>query len=85
MADDLTEARRQLVAHAASARELIERSIDAAQATHAKAAFVGTSFAGGRAAAAAADRAFAGGRDPGALAGLAIEAALVDDSDRLRN
>ena len=72
MADDLTEARRQLVAHAASSRELMERSIDAAEGARAKPAFVATSFAAARAAAAAADRAIAGGRDSGALAGLAV-------------
>lgn len=72
MADDLTEARRQLVARAASASELIERSISAADAPRARPAFVATSFAAARAAAAAADRAIAAGRDPGPLAGLAV-------------
>ena len=66
MADDLTEARRQLVARAASAHELIERSIDAARAARAQPAFVATSFPTARAAAAAADRAIGAGRDPGA-------------------
>ena len=72
MADDLTEARRQLVARTASAAELIERSIAAAEAAIARPAFVETSFPAARAAAAAADRAIAGGRDPGVLAGLAV-------------
>ena len=72
MADDLTEARRQLVARAVSAHELIERSIDAAQAARTKPAFVATSFPAARAAAAAADRAIGAGRDPGPLAGLAV-------------
>ena len=72
MADDLTEARRQLVAHAASAGELIERSISAAEAPRARPALVATSFAAARAAAAAADRTIAAGRDPGPLAGLAV-------------
>jgi len=72
MADDLTEARRQLVARTLSARESIERSIGAAGAAAAKAAFVATSFPAARAAADAADRAIAAGSDPGALAGLAV-------------
>ena len=72
MADDLTEARRQLVARATSAHELIERSIDAAQAARARPAFIATSFPDARAAAAAADRAIGAGRDPGPLAGLAV-------------
>ena len=72
MADDLTEARRQLVARAVSAHELIERSIDAAQAARTKPAFIATSFPAARAAAAAADRAIGAGRDPGPLAGLAV-------------
>ena len=72
MADDLTEARRRLVARAASAHEMIERSIAAAQAAPAQPAFVATSFPAARTAAAAADRAIAAGRDPGPLAGLAV-------------
>ena len=72
MADDLTQARRQLVERAASAQALMERSIAAAEAPRARAAFVATSFAAARAAAAAADRAIAAGRDPGPLAGLAV-------------
>jgi len=72
MADDLTQARRQLVERVASAQGLMERSIDAAQAPRAKPAFVATAFTAGRAAATAADRAIAAGRDPGPLAGLAV-------------
>ena len=72
MADDLTEARRRLVARAASAHEMIERSIAAAQAAPAQPAFVATSFPAARTAAAAADRAIVAGRDPGPLAGLAV-------------
>jgi len=72
MADDLTEARRRLVARDLSARESIECSIDAAGTPHARPAFVATSFPVARAAAAAADRAIAAGRDPGLLAGLAV-------------
>jgi len=72
MADDLTEARRRLVARAASAHEMIERSIAAAGDARAQPAFVATSFPAARAAAAAADRAMAAGRDPGLLAGLAV-------------
>jgi aspartyl-tRNA(Asn)/glutamyl-tRNA(Gln) amidotransferase subunit A len=72
MADDLTEARRQLVAGRISAGALMERSIAAAQAPRAAAAFLSTSFAVARAAAAAADRAVGAGRDPGPLPGLAV-------------
>jgi len=72
MADDLTQARRQLVERAASAQALMERSIDAAEAPRARPAFVATSFAAARATAAGVDRAIAAGRDPGALAGLAV-------------
>jgi len=72
MADDLTQARRRLVARAGSAHDLIERSIDAARAPRARPAFVATSFPEARAAAAAADRAIAAGGDPGPLAGLAV-------------
>src|SRR4029079_15714752 len=61
MADDLTEARRQLVARTVSARDLMERSIAAAEAPPARAAFVATSFAAARAGAAAAERAIAAG------------------------
>jgi len=72
MADDLIEARRRIVARAASAGELIERSIAAAGAPPATAAFVATTFAAAREAAAVADRAAGAGRDPGPLAGLAV-------------
>ena len=72
MADDLTEARRQLEARASSARALMERSIAAAQAPRARPAFLATSFEAARAAAAAADQAIAAGRNPGPLAGLAV-------------
>jgi len=72
MADDLTEARRQLVARTVSAPDLMERSIAAAEAPRAQAAFVATAFAPARAGAAAAERAIAAGRDPGVLAGLAV-------------
>ncbi|HSC62303.1 MAG TPA: amidase [Caldimonas sp.] len=72
MADDLTQARRQLAAGATSALALIEHSIEAAQAVRARPAFVATSFAAARAAAAAADGAIAAGREPGPLAGLAV-------------
>ncbi|HEV7578159.1 MAG TPA: amidase [Caldimonas sp.] len=72
MADDLTEARRQLIARSASAAALVERSIAAAATPRAAPAFVATSFAAARAAAAAADRAVSAGRDPGPLAGLAV-------------
>ena len=72
MADDLTEARRQLIARSISAGAFVERSIAAAQTPHAAPAFVATSFAAARAAAAAADRAMDAGRDPGPLAGLAV-------------
>jgi amidase/aspartyl-tRNA(Asn)/glutamyl-tRNA(Gln) amidotransferase subunit A len=72
MADDLTEARRQLVARATSAHELIERSIGASQSARVQPAFVATAFPSARAAAAAADRAVGAGRDPGPLAGLAV-------------
>jgi len=60
------------VAGMSAAHELIERSIDAAQAARARPAFIATSFPGARAAAAAADRAIGAGRDPGPLAGLAV-------------
>jgi len=72
MADDLIEARRQIVARAASAGELVERAIAAAGASLAAPAFVATTFAPAREAAAAADRVVGAGRDPGALAGLAV-------------
>jgi len=72
MADDLIEARRRIVTRAVSAGALIEHSIAAAGAPRARAAFVATSFATARAAAAAADQAVGTGRDPGALAGLAV-------------
>jgi aspartyl-tRNA(Asn)/glutamyl-tRNA(Gln) amidotransferase subunit A len=72
MADDLLEARRQIVARGTSAAALVERSIAAAQAPRAGPAFVATSFGSARRAAAAADAAVNAGRDPGALAGLAI-------------
>ncbi len=72
MADDLTEARRQLMAGSVSAGALLERSIAAAQTPRAAPAFVSSSFAAARAAAADADRALRAGRDPGSLAGLAV-------------
>jgi len=72
MADDLTEARRRIVARRASATDLVERAIAVAQTPAATAAFVATSPAAARAAAAAADAAVAAGRDPGRLAGLAV-------------
>ena len=72
MADDLSEARRQIIARSTSATAFVERSIAAAQSARAAPAFVATSFASARAAAAAADRAVSGGRDPGPLAGLAV-------------
>src|SRR5258705_40546 len=48
MADDLTEARRQLIARSTSSAALVERSIAAAQPPRAAAAFVATSFASAR-------------------------------------
>jgi len=72
MADDLTEARRRIVARGTSAGDLVERAIAVAQTPPAAAAFVATSPAAARAAAAAADAAVAAGRDPGRLAGLAV-------------
>ena len=72
MADDLTAARRRIVADAASARGLVEEALAAATAPAAAPAFVATSAATARAAADAADAAVAAGRDPGALAGLAV-------------
>ena len=72
MADDLTAARRRIVAGAASARRLVEESLAAADAPAAAPAFVATSASAARAAADAADAAVAGGRDPGVLAGLAV-------------
>ncbi len=72
MVDDLTEARRQIIARSTSAATLIEQSIAAAGTPRAAPAFVATSFASARAAAAAADQAVSAGRDPGALAGLAV-------------
>src|SRR5689334_11609023 len=72
MADDLTAARRRVVAGAASARRLVEESLAAADAPAAAPAFVATSASAARAAADAADAAVAGGRDPGVLAGLAV-------------
>jgi amidase/aspartyl-tRNA(Asn)/glutamyl-tRNA(Gln) amidotransferase subunit A len=72
MADDLTAARRRIVACAASARQLVEEALAAAATPAARPAFVATSAAAARAAADAADAAVAAGRDPGALAGLAV-------------
>jgi len=72
MADDLTAARRRIVAGAASASALVEQALTAAAASAAAPAFVATSAFAARAAAAAADAAVAAGRDPGALAGLAV-------------
>ena len=70
MADDLTAARRRIVAGAVSARHLVEEALAAAAAG--APAFVATTPATARAAADAADAAVAAGRDPGALAGLAV-------------
>jgi amidase/aspartyl-tRNA(Asn)/glutamyl-tRNA(Gln) amidotransferase subunit A len=70
MADDLTAARRRIVAGAVSARHLVEEALAAAAAG--APAFVATTPATARAAADAADAAAAAGRDPGALAGLAV-------------
>jgi aspartyl-tRNA(Asn)/glutamyl-tRNA(Gln) amidotransferase subunit A len=72
MADDLTEARRRIVAGDASARELVDRALATARTPAAAAAFVATSPAEAQAAADRADAAVAAGRDPGALAGLAV-------------
>jgi amidase/aspartyl-tRNA(Asn)/glutamyl-tRNA(Gln) amidotransferase subunit A len=72
MADDLTAARRRIVAGAVSARQLLEEALAAAATAAGAPAFVATTPAIARAAADAADAAVAGGRDPGALAGLAV-------------
>jgi len=72
MPDDLTDARRRIVARAASARELVDRALAIAATPPAAPAFVATSPAVARAAAEAADAAAAAGRDPGALAGLPV-------------
>jgi amidase/aspartyl-tRNA(Asn)/glutamyl-tRNA(Gln) amidotransferase subunit A len=72
MPDDLTAARRRIVAGAASARQLLEEALAAAAAPAVAPAFVATSAAAARAAADAADAAVMAGRDPGALAGLAV-------------
>ena len=72
MADDLTEARRRILARATSARALVERSIERAETPPGAAAFVATSFASARSAADAADAAVSAGRDPGPIAGLAV-------------
>ncbi|HEY4959088.1 MAG TPA: amidase family protein, partial [Caldimonas sp.] len=72
MSDDLTHARRQILAKATSASALVERSIAAAQAPRSARAFIATSFDVARRAAAAADQAVAASRDPGWLAGLAV-------------
>ena len=72
MADDLTAARRRIVASAVSARRLVEEALAAAATPAAAPAFVATSPAAARSAAAAVDTAVAAGRDPGALAGLAV-------------
>ena len=72
MADDLTAARRRIVASAVSARRLVEEALAAAATPAAAPAFVATSPEAARIAAAAADTAVAAGRDPGALAGLAV-------------
>jgi aspartyl-tRNA(Asn)/glutamyl-tRNA(Gln) amidotransferase subunit A len=72
MVDDLTEARRRIVAGEASARELVDLALAASRTPAAAAAFVAASPAAARAAADRADAAVAAGRDPGALAGLAV-------------
>src|SRR6516164_4343065 len=72
MADDLTAARRRIVASAVSARQLVEEALAAAATPAAAPAFIATSPGAARAAAAAVDTAVAAGRDPGALAGLAV-------------
>jgi amidase/aspartyl-tRNA(Asn)/glutamyl-tRNA(Gln) amidotransferase subunit A len=72
MADDLTAARRRIVAGAVSSRQLVEDALAAAAAPASEHAFVATTPATARAAADAADAAVAAGLDPGALAGLAV-------------
>jgi aspartyl-tRNA(Asn)/glutamyl-tRNA(Gln) amidotransferase subunit A len=72
MADDLTEARRRILARATTAGAFLERAIAAAATPAATAAFLAASPPGARAAAAAADAAVAAGGDPGPLAGLAV-------------
>lgn len=72
MSDDLTEARRQILARSTPAAAFVERSIAAAGLPHVAPAFLGTSFERARDAARAADQAVDGGTDPGPLAGLAV-------------
>jgi aspartyl-tRNA(Asn)/glutamyl-tRNA(Gln) amidotransferase subunit A len=72
MSEDLTEARRQILARSTAAAALVERSIAAAGLAQVAPAFVATGFEAARVAARAADRAVASATDPGPLAGLAI-------------
>ena len=72
MADDLTAARRRIVARAASARQFLEEALAAGAAPSVAPAFVAMSPAAARAAAGAADAAVAAGRDPGPFSGLAV-------------
>ena len=72
MSDDLTEARRKILARSTSAAALVERSIAAAGAVHVAPAFVATSSEQARDAARAADRNVDRAADPGPLAGLAV-------------
>src|SRR5664279_3449304 len=72
MSADLTDARAGVMARRASAADLIEHSIAAADAPACAHAFLATSFELARRAAASADRVVAEGGDPGPLAGLAV-------------
>ncbi len=72
MSDDLTEARRQILARSTSAAALVERSIAAAGLAQVESAFLTTGFERARDAARAADRAVTAATDPGPLAGLAV-------------
>ena len=72
MSLDLTAARSQVAAGAVRSRDLLERSIAAAEAPACRHAFVQTRFAPARAAADAADAQHAAGVAPSPLAGLAV-------------
>ena len=72
MSDDLTEARRQILARSTPAAAFVERSIAAAGLPHVAPAFLGTSLERARDAARAADQTVEHGNDPGPLAGLAV-------------
>ncbi len=81
MSDDLTEARRQILARSTSAAVLVERSIAAAGREHVAPAFIATAFERARDAARAADRAVDAGTDPGPLAGLSVSVKDLFDVD----